>query len=80
MEKQVFKKQDGCSGNKKTKCGFVALIGATNSGKSTLLNTIMATKISITSHKVQTTRNQIRGIKTNNNIQMVKNLKRPIKN
>ncbi len=54
-----------------TKCGFVALIGATNSGKSTLLNTILATKVSITSHKVQTTRNQIRGIKTNNNIQMI---------
>ena len=71
MEKQVFKKQDDCSGDKKTRCGFVALIGATNSGKSTLLNTIMATKISITSHKVQTTRNQVRGIKTNGNTQMV---------
>ncbi len=54
-----------------TKCGFVALIGATNSGKSTLLNTILATKVSITSHKVQTTRNQIRGIKTEDNVQMV---------
>ena len=53
------------------KCGFVALIGATNSGKSTLLNTILATKVSITSHKVQTTRNQIRGIKTDDNVQMV---------
>ena len=53
------------------RCGFVALIGATNSGKSTLLNTILATKVSITSHKVQTTRNQIRGIKTDEDIQMV---------
>ena len=57
--------------NIKTKCGFVALIGATNSGKSTLLNTILATKVSITSHKVQTTRNQIRGIKTVGETQMV---------
>ncbi|MCR5506817.1 MAG: GTPase Era [bacterium] len=55
----------------KTKCGFVALIGATNSGKSTLLNTILATKVSITSHKVQTTRNQIRGIKTDGDTQMI---------
>lgn len=57
--------------SKNTKCGFIALIGATNSGKSTLLNTILATKVSITSHKVQTTRNQIRGIKTDDNTQMV---------
>lgn len=57
--------------NKKTKCGFVALIGATNSGKSTLLNTILDTKVSITSHKVQTTRNQIRGIKTLSDTQIV---------
>ena len=57
--------------NLNKKCGFVALIGATNSGKSTLLNTILATKVSITSHKVQTTRNQIRGIKTEDNVQMV---------
>ncbi|MBR1544931.1 MAG: GTPase Era [Alphaproteobacteria bacterium] len=57
--------------NNKTKCGFVALIGATNSGKSTLLNTILATKVSITSHKVQTTRNQIRGIKTDNDTQII---------
>ena len=55
----------------KTHCGFVALIGATNSGKSTLLNTILATKVSITSHKVQTTRNQIRGIKTDGSTQMI---------
>lgn len=57
--------------NLKTKCGFVALIGATNSGKSTLLNTILSKKVSITSHKVQTTRNQIRGIKTDKNTQMI---------
>ena len=54
-----------------TKCGFIALIGATNSGKSTLLNTILLSKISITSHKVQTTRNQIRGIKNLDDTQMI---------
>ncbi len=57
--------------NKKTKCGFVALIGATNSGKSTLMNTILLTKVSITSHKVQTTRNQIKGIKDDGDTQMI---------
>ena len=53
------------------KCGFVAIIGATNSGKSTLMNTIIGKHASIVSHKVQTTRNQIRGIKNYNDTQLV---------
>ena len=45
-----------------TKCSFVAIVGEPNAGKSTLLNTIVGEKISIVSHKVQTTRSQLRGV------------------
>ncbi len=45
-----------------TRCGFVALIGAPNAGKSTLINKLVGTKVAIVSHKVQTTRATVRGI------------------
>ena len=57
--------------NNKTKCGFIAILGASNSGKSTFLNTILNEKIAIVTHKVQTTRGQIRGIKTDDNSQII---------
>ena len=52
-----------------TRCGFVALIGAPNAGKSTLLNALVGSKVTIVSHKVQTTRALIRGITVEGNAQ-----------
>lgn len=49
-------------GSGETRAGFVALIGAPNAGKSTLVNQLVGNKVSIVSHKVQTTRTIVRGI------------------
>ena len=53
------------------KAGFVALIGEPNAGKSTLLNHFVGSKVSIVTHKVQTTRTKIRGIVIEGNSQIV---------
>ena len=54
-----------------TACGFVALIGAPNVGKSTLVSALVGSKVTIVSRKVQTTRALIRGIVIENNSQII---------
>ena len=54
-----------------TRCGFVALLGAPNAGKSTLLNTVVGEKVSIVTHKVQTTRRRILGVRMEDRSQIV---------
>lgn len=57
--------------NNKSHCGFVALLGAPNAGKSTLLNSLVGSKISIVTHKVQTTRTRFVGIAIHQHSQMI---------
>ena len=54
-----------------TRAGFIALIGAPNAGKSTLINQLVGTKVSIVTHKVQTTRAIVRGIAMHDKAQLV---------
>jgi len=54
-----------------TRCGFIALIGAPNAGKSTLINALVGSKVSIVSHKVQTTRMLVRGIAIEGTSQLI---------
>jgi GTP-binding protein Era len=61
----------GDSATAATRCGFVALIGAPNVGKSTLVNALVGSKVTIVSRKVQTTRALIRGIVIEDNAQII---------
>jgi GTP-binding protein Era len=62
---------EGAQDTGQTRCGFVALIGAPNAGKSTLINALVGSKVSIVSRKVQTTRTQVRGIAMQNEAQVI---------
>jgi len=62
---------DEAAAQPSTRSGFVALIGAPNAGKSTLVNQLVGTKVSIVTHKVQTTRALVRGIATHGAAQIV---------
>ncbi len=63
--------ETGAVEGESTRCGFVALIGAPNAGKSTLLNALVGSKVTIVSHKVQTTRALIRGISVEGQSQII---------
>ena len=56
---------------KEIRCGVIALIGAPNAGKSTLLNQLVGAKVAIVTHKVQTTRARLRGIAIEENSQLI---------
>ena len=57
--------------SEETRCGFVAIIGAPNAGKSTLVNRLVGSKVSIVSRKVQTTRMRVRGVAIDGKSQIV---------
>ena len=61
----------GGHGEQPTRCGFVAIIGAPNAGKSTLVNKLVGSKVTIVSRKVQTTRMMVRGIAMSGRAQIV---------
>ena len=64
-------RQESDPGTDGRRCGFVAIIGAPNAGKSTLVNALVGSKVTIVSHKVQTTRVPVRGIVIDGRSQIV---------
>ncbi len=64
-------KNDTPRPNEESRCGFVALLGAPNAGKSTLLNRLVGEKVSIVTPKVQTTRSQVRGVALQGDCQII---------
>lgn len=62
MDGEVEQERAGNEAGAETRCGFVAILGAPNAGKSTLLNQLVGAKVSIVTHKVQTTRMRVRGV------------------
>ena len=62
---------DAAMDSAQTRCGFVALIGAPNVGKSTLVNALVGAKVTIVSKKVQTTRALIRGLVVEESSQII---------
>src|SRR6476469_3286514 len=53
------------------RCGYIAIVGRPNVGKSTLMNALIGAKVSITSRKAQTTRHRITGVQTREHAQFV---------
>ncbi|MBI1330015.1 MAG: GTPase Era [Alphaproteobacteria bacterium] len=62
---------EGVSEEHKTRCGFAAVLGAPNAGKSTLVNALVGSKVSIVSPKVQTTRMAVRGVAITGDAQII---------